>query len=197
MTTKKQKLKDTVKKMSKKTKPKTDKAALKNLLLKDVNDKKEVERLERIKANKNIEEITVWTHNTTPLCKEIIDKLTSEGISFIEKDAEKLQEEFNNVVLVTNQMSVPQIIVKGEHLVNTRDFKTSDQLIQIITRIGKQGVIIPPTDIRTLEAFKNMASGFSQQLQTVHQTLGQINQKLGPIQQFIDKLKEEIESEDA
>ena len=42
--TKKQKLTDTVKKMAKKTESKTDKDALKSLLLKDLNDKKEKER---------------------------------------------------------------------------------------------------------------------------------------------------------
>ena len=41
-----------------------------------------------------------------------------------------------------------------------------------------------------------MGHGIAQQLQHLGRSLQQINSKLGPIQQFIDKLKEEIESED-
>jgi glutaredoxin len=195
--TKTQKITDKVKKMANKSKPKTDKDALKSLLLKDINSKKEEERLQRIEDNKNIEEVTIWTHETTPLCKQLTEKLTSEGISFIEKDALELQDEFNNVALITNHNSLPVIIVKGEHLVAQRDFKTIDQAIMIISRIGKKGIIIPPIEVRTLEGFKNMASGFANSINNLSQQLTQINQKLGPIQQFIDKLKEEIESEDA
>tara|TARA_R110000744_G_scaffold221870_1_gene340870 strand:- start:37 stop:636 length:600 start_codon:yes stop_codon:yes gene_type:complete len=195
--TKKQKLTDTVKKMTKKAEPKTDKDALKSLLLKDINENKEKERLQRVEDNKNIEEFTVWTTDTVPLCKELTDKLTTEGISFVEKDVMVLVEEFNKVSLVTNQVSLPIIVIKGEHLVSQRDFKTTEQILSIITRIGKKGIVLPSIEIRTLEGFKNMASGFSQQLNNVGNQLNQINQKLGPIQEFINKLKEEIESEDA
>ena len=195
--TKTQKITDKVKKMANKSKPKTDKDALKSLLLKDINSKKEEERLQRIEDNKNIEEVIIWTHATTPLCKQLTEKLTLEGISFIEKDALELQDEFNNVSLITNHNSLPVIIVKGEHLVAQRDFKNIDQAIMIISRIGKKGIIIPPIEVRTLEGFKNMASGFANSINNLSQQLTQINQKLGPIQQFIDKLKEEIESEDA
>ena len=52
--TKKEKLTDSLKKMTKKSK-KTDKDALKNLLLKDMKGKKEDERLERVEENKNIQ----------------------------------------------------------------------------------------------------------------------------------------------
>lgn len=196
MATKKEKLTKTVKKMAKKKSEKTDKDALKSLLLKEVNEKKEKERLERVEANKNIEEVTVWVHNNVPLCKELTEKLTSEGISFIEKNVEKFQEDFDNVALITNQQSLPTIVVNGEHLVFNRDFKNVDQALMIISRIGKKGVIIPSVEVRTLEGFKNMASGFATTLNNMSQQINAINQKLGPIQQFIDKLKEEIESED-
>jgi glutaredoxin len=197
--TKQQKVTDTVKKMTKKlkAKPKTDKDALKSLLLKDINEKKEKERLQRVEDNKNIEEFTVWTTDTVPLCKELTDRLTTEGISFVEKDVMVLVEEFNEISLITNQVSLPIIVIKGEHLVSQRDFQNVDQILSIISRIGKKGIVLPSIEIRTLEGFKNMASGFSQQLNNVGTQLNQINQKLGPIQEFIDKLKEEIESEDA
>jgi len=194
--TKKQKLTDTVKKMAKKTESKTDKDALKSLLLKDINDKKEVERLERVKENKNVMEVTVYTQKEIPLCKQMIDTLTEEGISFIEKSIEDIKEEWDNVILATNQVQLPTLVVNGEYLVANRDFKTAPQIIDVIRRIGKEGTVLPSVEIRTLEGFKNMANGFQQALMNLGQQIHKLDQKMTPIQQFIDKLKEEIESED-
>ena len=195
--TKKQKLTDTVKKMSKKTESKTDKDALKSLLLKDLNDKKEEERLERVEVNKNVMEVSVYTQDEIPLCKQIIDNLTEEGISFIEKPIKDIQEEWDNIILITNQVQLPTLVINGEYLVANRDFKNAPQAIDIIRRIGKEGTILPSIEIRTLEGFKNMANGFQQALMNLGKQIHTLDQKITPIQQFIDKLKEEIESEDA
>ena len=197
MTTKKQKLTDSLKKMSKKSEPKTDKDALKSLLLKDINAKKEEERLERVETNKSIMEVTVYTNKETPLCKQLIDNLTEEGISFIEKSIEDVQEEWESVILTTNQLHLPTILVNGEYLVANRDFNSAPQVIDIIRRVGKEGTVLPSIEIRTLEGFKNMASGFQQALMNLGKQIHAMDQKLVPIQQFIEKLKEEIESEDA
>jgi len=194
--TKKQKLTDTVKKMAKKTESKTDKDALKSLLLKDLNDKKEKERLERVEENKNIMEVTVYTQDEIPLCKQITDNLTEEGISFIEKPIKDIQEEWDNIILTTNQVQLPTLVINGEYLVANRDFKNAPQVIDIIRRIGKEGTVLPSIEIRTLEGFKNMASGFQQALMNLGKQIHTLDQKMAPIQQFIDKLKEEIESED-
>ena len=197
--TKKQKLTDTVKKMANKTsKPsKTNKDALKSLLLKEVKDGKEVERLKRVEANKNIPEITVYTKFSNPLCTQTLDKLKEEGISYIEKPHLEFEEEFSNVSLITGQAQFPTILVNGEYLVANRDFNQVPQLVEIIKRIGKKGVVLPPNDIRIVEGFKNMGLAISQQLMNLGKQLQEMDQKLDPITKFIDKLKEEIESEDA
>ena len=193
---KKQKITDTVKKMAKKSKSKTDKDALKSLLLKDMRDKKEQERLERVELNKNIEPITVFMNDRIPLCKQLTDKLTEEGISFIEKDIDKEKQEWEDLTLITNQAQLPTVIINGEYLVANRDWKQVEQVVQIAQRIGKKGVILPPTDVRTIEGFKNMASGFQQSFTNLNTQMRQLSHQLNTVTQFIDKLKEEIESED-
>ena len=81
MATKTKKITDKVKKMVKKSKtPKTDKDALKASLLKEVNEKKEKERLERVEKNKNIQEVTVYTKDNDPTCKQLIKKLWLENL---------------------------------------------------------------------------------------------------------------------
>tara|TARA_Y100000592_G_scaffold96271_1_gene164449 strand:+ start:139 stop:735 length:597 start_codon:yes stop_codon:yes gene_type:complete len=194
--TKKQKLTDTVKKMAKKSESKTDKDALKSLLLKEVKDKKEQERLERVEANKDLETSVVWTHSKFPVCTQVVNKFKDEGIPFIEKDAEKSLEEWDKISIQTNQNQFPTVICKGEFLVNNRDFKTADQIVNIVQKLANKKVVIPPYEIRMLEGYKNMATGIGLQLQQLGKQLGAVQQKLQPIEQFINKLKEEIESED-
>ena len=195
--TKTQKITEKVKKMAKKSKPKTDKDALKSLLLKDMNDKKEVERLERVEENKNIMESIIYTKFSTPLCTQLIDKLKEEGISYIEKPQLEFEEEVNQMSLTTGQLQFPTILINGEYLVVNRDFIQIPQAIEIIKKIGTKGLSLPPNDTRTIEGLKNMGYGISQQLMSLGRNLQQMNQKLEPIEQFINKLKEEIESEDA
>ena len=195
--TKKQKLTDTVKKMAKKTESKTDKDALKSLLLNDMKSKKEEERLQRVEENKDIMESVIYTKFSNPLCKQLIDKLEEEGIAHIQKPELDFENEVKEMSLTTGQIQFPTIFINGEYLVANRDFQNIPQVIEIIRRIGKKGTTIPSNDVRIIEGFKNLGFGMSQQLQNLGRSLQQINQQLGPIQQFIDKLKEEIESEDA
>tara|TARA_R110001606_G_C15078140_1_gene616905 strand:+ start:47 stop:607 length:561 start_codon:yes stop_codon:yes gene_type:complete len=186
--------------MATKTKTKTKdklKSSLKNVLLKEMKGKKKEERIERIKENADLQEIIVYTKFSTPLCTQLIDKLKEEGISYIEKPLLDNEEEFNNIALITNQYQFPTIIVNEEYLVPNRDFSQVPQAIEIIKRIGKEGVIIPPVDVRTMEGLKNLGAGINQQFQNLGRQINQLQQKIDPIQKFIDKLKEEIESEDA
>ena len=182
-------------KTKKSTKDKV-KSSLKNVLLKEMKDKKEDERLLRVEENKNINEVTVYTKFSTPLCTQLLEQLESEGIAFVEKPLLDNEDEFNEVALLTGQYQFPTVLVNGEYLVANRDFQNPAQIIEVIRRIGKEGVVLPPVELRTLEGFKNMASGFQQALMNVGRQIHALDQKLVPIQQFIDKLKEEVESED-
>ena len=158
--------------------------------------KKEEERLERVEENKNIQEITVYTKFSTPLCTQLLEQLENEGIAFVEKPLLDNEEEFNEISLLTGQYQFPTVLVNGEYLVAQRDFGQIPQAIEIIKRIGKEGVTIPPIDVRTMEGIKNLGGGIQQQFMNIGRQLHGIQQKLDPITQFIDKLKEEIESED-
>ena len=73
--------------MATKTKTKTkDKLtkALKNKFIGELTDKKETERLERVKANADLTEVTIYTHKDQPHLKQYTDALTQEGIKFTE-----------------------------------------------------------------------------------------------------------------
>ena len=198
MSTKTQKIKNKVKKMAKKAEtPKTDKDALKASLLKEVNEKKEKERLERVEENKQIQEVTVFTKENDPISTQLIKMFKEDGVAYIEKPIEKFKEEKDKVILMTNQNQWPMVVTHtGEYLVNNRDFKQPAQVVHILRRIGTKDIEMPPNDIRILEGFKNMAAGIALQLSNTQRQIQGLQQTLTPIKQFIDKLKEEVETED-
>ena len=195
--TKKQKLTDTVKKMAKKVESKTNKDALKSLLLKDMKSKKEEERLERVKENANLREVTIYTKFSCPHCKQMIELLDSEGISYVEKPQLDFEDEWNDVIALTGTPVFPTLLVNGEYLCPRRDYTAPQQAINAIKMIGKKDFEFPPNDVRMKENFKTLASMVQQSNQNFSQQLQSIHQKLDSVVQFINKLKEEIESEDA
>ena len=166
--------------MATKTKIKTKttkskiKDSLKNVLLNEMKGKKEDERLERVKENADMQTLTVYTKFSTPLCTQLIDKLTEEGIPFIEKPLLDNEKEFTAVSLITNQYQFPTILVNGEYLVPQRDFAQVPQVIEIVKRIGAKGVTIPPIDVRTMEGLKNLGAGINQQFQNIGRQLVKI-----------------------
>ena len=194
--TKKQKITDTVKKMAKKAESKSDKDSLKSLLLKDMNDKKEVERLERVKENANLQEVIVYTKFSCPYCKSMLELLDSEGIKYTERPQVDFEDEWNQVVALTNTPVFPTLLVNGEYLAPRRDYNQPQQAIQIIKSIAKKGFKFPPNERRIMESIKNLQSYLQQSQVGVNQQIQALHKRLDPIQQFIDKLKEEIESED-
>ena len=71
-----------------KTKTKTTKSkikdSLKNVFINELKDKKELERLERVKANADLKEVLIYTDKNQPHNKQFTDVLTQEGIKFNE-----------------------------------------------------------------------------------------------------------------
>ena len=193
--TKKEKLTDSLKKMTKKSKT-TDKDALKNLLLKDMKDQKEQERLQRVEENKNLQEIIIYTKFSCPFCKQMIDLLESEGIKYTEKSHIEHEDEWNQIIGLTNTPVFPTLVVNGEYLAPRRDFNQPQQAINIIKVLAKKGFKMPSNELRIREALKTLGANIQQSNQNIIQQIQQLHKRLEPIQQFINKLKEEIESED-
>ena len=120
--------------MATKTKIKTKttkskiKDSLKNVFINELKDSKETERLERVKANADLKEVTIFTHKDQKHCKQFTDSLTQEGIKFTEIDAsegEGLLEQMK-----TNQFNLFQTIQRLEGRLNP--------LITFIQNLEKQ-----------------------------------------------------------
>ena len=131
--------------MTTKTKEKLSKA-LKNKLLGEMKDKKETERLERVKANANLKEVIIYTHKDQQHCKQYIDTLTNEGIKIIEKEQSEYLDEYNKFVATTNMGGFPAVIVNDNYLVMRRDFNNVQQLIGVIQFLGDPNFVNPNSE---------------------------------------------------
>ena len=171
-----------------KTKDKLTKA-LKNKFLSEMKDKKETERLERVKANANLKEVTIYTDIKQQHCKQFTDLLSSEGIKFIEKEQTKYPSEYNQFVATTNMGGFPAVIVNNNYLVIRRDFQNPQQLIQAIQHLGNPNFQNAPLEKTTLEVLKT--SNYNLMMR-----INQLSQQINPLITFITNLQKELEEDD-
>ena len=174
-----------------KTKPKLSKA-LKNTFISELKDKKEEERLERVKANADLKKVTIYTHKQQQHCKQYIDYLTQEGIKFTEIDTSEGEglDEWNKVVSITNLNFFPTVLVNGNFLVQRRDFQNPQQLLGGIQYFGNPKFENPTFEGKMYEQMKTNNFNLFTQIQ-------QLQGQLRPIITFVQKLEKQLAEEDS
>ena len=176
--------------MTTKTKTKTKVSkALKNKFKGELKDKKETERLERVKANANLKEVTIYTHKDQQHCKQFTDTLTGEGIKFIEKEQSEHLDEYNQFVATTNMGGFPAVIVNDNYLVMRRDFQNVQQLIGAIQFLGASNFVNPNSEKSLIEQLKT--SNYNLMMR-----INQLSQQINPIVTFITNLQKELSEEE-
>ena len=174
--------------MTTKTKTKLSKA-LKDKFRGELTDKKETERLERVKANANLKEVTIYTHKDQQHCKQYIDTLTNEGIKIIEKEQSEYLDEYNKFVATTNMGGFPAVIVNDNYLIMRRDFNNVQQLIGAIQFLGDPNFVNPNSEKSIIEQLKT--SNYNLMMR-----INQLSQQINPIVNFITNLQKELEGEE-
>jgi len=166
------------------------KDSVKNLFIKELTDKKEVERLERVKANANLQEVTIYTSKDQQHCKQYIDFLTNEGIKFIEKEQSEHVNEYNQFVATTNMGGFPTVIVNDNYLVMRRDFQSPQQLVGAIQFLGNPDFINPNSEKSLIEQLKT--SNYNLMMK-----LNQLSQQITPVITFIQNLEKQLAEDDS
>ena len=174
--------------MATKTKEKLSKT-LKDKFRGELTEQKEKERLERVKANANLKEVTIYTHKDQQHCKQYIDTLTNEGIKIIEKEQSEYLDEYNNFVATTNMGGFPAVIVNDNYLVMRRDFNNVQQLIGAIQFLGDPNFVNPNSEKSIIEQLKT--SNYNLMMR-----INQLSQQINPIVNFITNLQKELEGEE-
>ena len=174
--------------MATKTKEKLSKT-LKDKFRGELTEQKEKERLERVKANANLKEVTIYTHKDQQHCKQYIDTLTNEGIKIIEKEQSEYLDEYNKFVATTNMGGFPAVIVNDNYLVMRRDFNNVQQLIGVIQFLGDPNFVNPNSEKSIIEQLKT--SNYNLMMR-----INQLSQQINPIVNFITNLQKELEGEE-
>ena len=167
------------------------KESLKNVFINELKDKKEEERLERVKANADLKEVTIYTHKDQQHCKQFIDILTEEGIKFNEIDTSEGEglDEWNKVVSITNLGMFPTVLVNQNFIVQRRDFQSPQQLVGAIQYFGSPKFENPTFEGKIFEQMKtNNYNLFSR--------INQLEGRLNPVINFITNLQKQLEEEE-
>ena len=165
------------------------KNSVKNLFIKELTDKKEVERLERVKLNTNLKEAVIYTSKDQPQSKQFTDFLTNEGIKFIEKEQSEYVNEYNEFVATTNMGGFPSVIINNNFLVMRRDFQTPQQLVGAIQFLGNPEFKNTNSEKTVLEHLKTTNYNLLMRL-------NQLSQQIAPMITFIQKLEKQLSEED-
>ena len=167
------------------------KDSLKNVFINELKDKKEEERLERVKANANLKEVIIYTHKDQQHCKQFTDMLTQEGIKFNEIDTSEGDglDEWNKVVSITNLGMFPTVLVNQNFLVQRRDFQNAQQLVGAIQYFANPKFENPAFEGKMFEGMKT--NQFN-----LFQTIQRLEGRLNPIITFIQNLEKQLAEEE-
>ena len=166
------------------------KDSLKKLLIGELKEKKEEERLERVKLNANLKKVTIYTDKSQPHVKRLIDSLTAEGIKFQEYEASENLDKVNQITTITSMRTFPMVEINENILLYKRDFNNPQQLIGLIKFYADPNFEIPSFERKMLEQSKTNSYNLFMKIQ-------QLEQKLNPIIGFVTNLQKQLAEEEA
>ena len=153
---------------------------LRKAVHKDLTANKEKERLARVKENKKLTKITLYTHENNPICENFKKHFTQEGIKFEEKNLND-----HKIVLSTVQIgNVPIIFINENYLVQGRDFQNPQQAVGALKHFADPDFVNPPFEDRLIESIKNLNMNLGKNI------MG-LNRQLQPVIKIIKELAEE------
>ena len=165
------------------------KDSLKKILINELKDKKEEERLERVKLNSKLKEVTIYTDKSQPHVKRLIDSLTEEGIKFQEYEASENLDKINQITVLTSMRTFPIVEVNEHILLYKRDFNNPQQLTGLIKFYADPNFEIPSFERKMLEQSKTNSYNLFMKLQ-------QLEQKLSPVVGFVNNLQKQLLEEE-
>ena len=174
--------------MTTKTKTKLTKA-LKNTFINELKDKKEEERLLRVKENSKLREIIVYTDKNNKKANNTIDFLISEGIKLNQIEIPENLKEWNKVASIINMNVAPTFYVNGEYLVQGRDFQNNQHIINALKYLGDPSFKNPPSKDKVFEQMKTNTHNLRTQINN-------LSKQITPLVQFIQNLQKELAEEE-
>ena len=165
------------------------KDSLKKVLINELKEKREEERLERVKENANLKEIIFYYDPKQVHTSNFKKYLEDEGIKVNSINVSENQEEWNHVRTLTNMQNLPTVMVNKNVLIMRRDFLNQKQLLQVVKHYANPDFKNPDFKGYILESSKTNTYNLMMRI-------NQLEQKLTPIIGFINDLKKQLAEEE-
>ena len=112
-------------------------------------------------------EITIYTNEQCPYCKQIKEELNKNNIEFKERLTKDWVEKWQDITSLTGMPTVPTIYFKNNYFVPSRDFNNVQHLINILNNFEESKFSIEQQTfekLKTLNHNINIAFGKTDQL---------------------------------
>ena len=121
------------------------------------------------------EKITIYTNETCPYCKQIVEGFEKNNMDFEKRDTGEYKDTWQDIVSLTGMPTVPTIHYKENYFVPGRDFNGVPHLINIIKEF--KPCVFPP-EVQMLEKIKGLTYNIQVAFGRTDQLLRQIENKL-------------------
>ena len=118
-------------------------------------------------------EIIIYTSKSCDYCKKMKEEFDKQGVSFVEKERDANNLEWQQIVQLTGVASFPTITVNNEYYVPGRDFNSSEQIVGYLKNYQPKEDNFS-TDLRLLQGFKTMAYSMNQAMGRIIQQLNEL-----------------------
>jgi len=138
--------------------------------------------------------ITIYINDTCPYCKQVKEKLDEEKIKYVEKDINKNEKEWSNIVGLTGMPNIPTLHFKDTYFVPGRDYQNPEVLISLINKY--EPCSFDNLEI-AVERIKTLNFGIANAFQQVDGLLKNIESRLNKIDtNYKNLFEDEHESTD-
>ena len=127
------------------------------------------------------DKLTIYTSENCSYCKQMKEKFKENNIEFVEKEIKKYENEWKNIINLTNMPVTPCIYYENQYLFPARDFPNADMLVQMLENFQPD---ISDKKVQLLEKLKTLNYH-------INMAFGRLDQRLTTIESKLENNKEE------
>ena len=154
---------------------------IKNLVLNDLKEHNETERLKRVKENSKLKKVTIY-YNKSKFNEKFIEDSKNEGIKTIEKDL-SLYNEIRTIVQMRTNLVIE---INKNYIVQGRDFSDVKQCVSILKHYADPDFVNPSYEDQVLQSLKNIQWNLSR-------GLSNLSKQVMPVVKILNELAKEDE----
>jgi len=121
-------------------------------------------------------EITIYTNEQCPYCKQIKEELNKNNIEFKERLTKDWVEKWQDITSLTGMPTVPTIYFENNYLVPSRDFRNPQHLLDMLRDFKESKFTIEQQSLEKLKTLNyNISIAFAKLDQVIRKIETKIN----------------------